>query len=141
MSHPEKEKFNTEEKFFDYTYMRYPRALNDSPDFEHISIEARTLLAMIFDRYEVSKINSDRFTDKEGNVYVVYTLEQACKKLRCSNSKATRIFKELEENGFITRKRQNRSTPYKIYINDKFFELIKYKPAALQNSNPRVYKM
>lgn len=126
---------------FDYPFIRYPRALIDSPLFSHISIEARTLFAMIIDRFCLSAINADRFTDENGDIYVIYTLEQVCEKLGCSNTRTQRIFKELESNGMIIRKRKNRLSPYRIYITDTFYELIKCELTASRNDSSRVYKI
>lgn len=108
----------------DYPFLRFPKALIDSPLFSHISIEARILLALILDRMSLSEINSDRFTDKNGNVYVIFTVEEASEKLGCSQPKVIRVFKELESNGMIVRKRNLRSLPYRIYLTKKFSELI-----------------
>lgn len=124
---------------FDYPFIRYPRALIDSPLFTHISIESRTLLAMILDRFCLSSINSDKFTDENGDIYVIYTLEQVCKKLGCSTTRTQRIFKELERNNMIIRKRKNRLSPYRIYITNTFYELIKRELVTSQNNNSRVY--
>lgn len=123
----------------DYPYFRYPRALTDDPLFRKISIEARTLLAMILDRFSLSTVNADKFTDENGDIYVIYTLEQVCEKLGCSYTRTQRIFKELEENGMIIRKRQNRLSPYRIYVTDSFCELIKREVTTSQNEDSRVY--
>lgn len=125
----------------DYPFIRYPRALIDSPIFNRISIEARTLLALILDRFGLSTVNSDKFTDENGDIYVIYTLEQVCQKFGCSNTRTQRIFRELENNGMIIRKRKNRLSPYRIYLTSTFYEFIKYEPATLQNDSSRVYNL
>ncbi len=117
----------------EYPFLRYPRALIDSPFFAHISIEARTLLAMILDRYSLSVINSDRFTDKNGEVYVIYTVEEICEKFRCSRPKATKFFKELENNKLIYRIRTNGSRPSKIYITQELLNGINFDFAKQKN--------
>ena len=125
---------------FNYTFIRYPRALIDNPEFLHISIEARTLLAMIFDRYTVSEINSDRFTDKNGGIYVIYTVEELCKKLGCSKTKVHRLFNELETCGMIKRYRDNRCRPSRIQITPLFIDGIKSDYAKSQNKPSRSLK-
>lgn len=109
----------------DYTFIRYPRALISNPVFTHISIEARTLLAMIFDRLELSQINSERFSDESGRVYVIYTVEEICEKIGCGNKKVTKLFRELEANEMIYRRRTNGSRPSKIYLTNNFFNALK----------------
>lgn len=93
--------------------------------FSHISIEARMLLALILDRHNLSEINSERFTDKNGAVYVVYTIDEVCRKFGCSATKTNRIFKELENKNMITRNRKNRLSPYRIFLTDTFYEFMK----------------
>ncbi len=121
----------------DYPYMKFPRALISNKQFHHISIEARTFLAMILDRANVSALNSERFTDKNGEIYVVFTLEQVCEKLGCSKTRATRIFKELENSNMIVRKRKNRLSPYRIYLTDTFYDVIKCELTTSQNNISR----
>lgn len=101
---------------FDYSYIRYPRALIDSPLFSHISVEARTLFAMILDRFCLSSINAERFTDEYGEIYVIYTNDEVCKKFGCSKPRVLRMFRELEDENMIIRKRKNCCFPYRIYI-------------------------
>lgn len=122
----------------EYTFIKYPRALTENPVFLKISIESRTLLALIFDRYGLSKINSDKFTDENGNVFIIYTIENACKILACGKAKALRIFKELEENGFISRKRINGCKPLRIYLTQKFFNSLKPDFANSENKTLQV---
>ncbi len=126
---------------FDYPYIRYPRALIDSPVFSHISIEARTLLAMILDRFCLSTINADRFTDENGEIYVVYTVEEVSEKLGCGNTRTLRIFKELESNGLIIRSRKICCMPYRIYITERFSEYIKQEFPNTENDNSRVHEI
>lgn len=110
---------------FDYTFLRYPRALFTNPVFASISIEARTLLALILDRLELSQSNSERFSDENGNVYVIYTVEEICKKFGCGNKKVTKLFRELEASEMIYRRRTNGSRPSKIYLTKNFFNALK----------------
>lgn len=125
-------------EILDFPFIRYPRAFISNPVFSDISIEARTLFAIFLDRFELSNLNSERFTDDNGEVFVVFTLREVCEKLGCSNTRAIRIFKELENKGLIKRKRENRTVPYRIYITDLFCEFTNCKSATLQNDNPRV---
>lgn len=92
---------------------------------------------MILDRLELSQINSERFSDENGKVYVIYTVEEVCEKFGCSAERTTRIFKELEKNGMIKRYRKNRLTPYRIYITDAFYDILKSDVTNPQNPNSR----
>ena len=129
------------EDIFDYPFIRYPRALIDSPMFSHISIEARTLFAMILDRFCLSTINADRFTDDNGEIFIIYTVEEVCEKLGCGNTRALRIFRELETENMIIRKRNNCCMPYKIYITERFSEYAKQELANAENDNSRIHEI
>ena len=126
---------------FDYPFIRYPRVLIDNPMFSHISIEARTLLAMILDRFCLSTINADKFTDENGEIYVVYTVEEVSEKLGCGNTRTLRIFKELESNGLIIRSRKICCMPYRIYITERFSEYAKQELANAENDNSRIHEI
>ncbi len=124
----------------DYPFIRYPRALIESPIFSHISIEARTLFAMILDRFYLSVINADRFTDKHGEIFVIYTVEEVCEKLGCSRAKAMKIFRELENNEMIFRRRTNGCKPSKIYITRRFSDDLKQDFAKSENETLQSHK-
>ena len=117
----------------DYSFIKFPRALIDGEKFRNISIEARTLLALIFDRYGLSEINNDRFTDKNGEIYVIYTVEKVCESFGCGRTKALRLFRELESYGMITRKRTNGCKPSRIYLTQQFLNGLKQDLANSQN--------
>ena len=114
-----------EKSKIDYIYMRYPRALFKNSYLKSVSIETRTLFAMLYDRLELSEINSERFTDENGEIYVIYTIEELCEELTCSKTKVNRMFNELTDKGLITRKRKTHSSPYRIYISSTVCDLIK----------------
>lgn len=116
-----------------YSFIRFPRAFTEDPIFRKISIDSRILLALIFDRSELSEMNAERFTDKNGEIFVIYTVEEVCKNLKCGKSKALRMFKELEQNNMILRKRTNGSRPSKIYITPLFINSLKQDLAKYQN--------
>ena len=80
-----------------------------------LSLEAKVLFSLILDRTDLSLKNEWR--DKEGKIYVYYTVEEASEKLGYSKSKTTRIFKELEDTNYIRRKRQGLCKPNMVYIN------------------------
>lgn len=103
-----------------FPFIKYPRALIDSPMFSHISVESRTLLALLLDRLGVSKMNSDRFTDKNGEVFVIFTIDETRSKLGCGRNKAQRLFRELEEQGLIERRRNGYGKPHNIRLTEQF---------------------
>lgn len=91
------------------------------------------MLALILDRLELSQMNSERFSDENGNVFVIYTIDEICEKFGCSNKKVTRLLRELEANEMILRRRTNGSRPSKIYLTKKFFSALKQDVAKCPN--------
>lgn len=64
-----------------FPFIKLPRSLIDDPNFSGLSAEAKLLFSLILDRMGVSQINADRFTDKNGNLFVYYTIQEICIKL------------------------------------------------------------
>jgi len=80
-----------------------------------LSLEAKVLYTMIIDRTDLSLKNDWR--DKNGKVFVYFTVDEAAKMLGCSNKKAGNVFTELEHYMCITRKRQGLGKPSLVYLN------------------------
>ena len=116
-----------------YTFIRFPRAFYTNPVFKEISLEGRNLLILLYDRLELSKLNSERFTDENGEVFVIYTVEEICDKFGCGNKKVTKLFRELEASGMIYRRRKNGSRPARIYLTNKFLNELETEFAKCQN--------
>ena len=82
---------------------------------EEISNDAKLLYALLLDRASISKLNG--FVDEDGTVRVYFTVEQAQKKLCRSRQCTTKIFRELEDCGLISRKKQGLGKPAVITLN------------------------
>ena len=115
-----------------------PRDLLESPKYQHIPMDTRTLFIMILDRCKLSCRNSDKFTDESGAVYAIYTIEEICEKFRCGKNKAVRMLRELESANLIYRKRKLSCMPYRIYVTEEFSEFSKAEFPNSQNGNSRI---
>ena len=100
----------------DKFYMLPKRLLESDCD---LSLEAKILYTFILDRADLSFMNDWR--DKNGHLYVYYTIEDAQTMLGCGKSKAIRVFQELEEKQFIRRKKQGLGKPCMVYLNYQRF--------------------
>lgn len=98
------------------TYVQVPRLLFDAP-YDNLTDDARVLYGLLLDQVEVSYDNPDRWIDN-GRAYVTYKREALMEMFGVKQEKATKTFRELEERGFIERKRQEFGKPAKIYLND-----------------------
>ena len=92
------------------SYLRLPRFLI----MTDISNEAKVLYALLLDRASISIKNG--YVEPTGEARVYYTLDEAKDKLHKSRQVTTRIFRELETNELIVRKRQGQGRPSLITI-------------------------
>lgn len=77
-------------------------------DRDNLSLGAMVLYGLIFNRYNCSlrAENQKRFIDEEKETFCIFTVEEACRRLHCSQPTVTKWFRELEEEGLIVRHKQ-----------------------------------
>ena len=93
-------------------YMQMPRWLfNEDID---LSTEAKFLYMLLYDAASVSKKNNNAAAD--GTIYVWYTLQTVQEKMHCSDKTATKLFNELEQQGYICRKKQGVGRQSDVYM-------------------------
>ena len=87
-----------------FSFFRIPKALFQEQQFQDLSTDAKTLYGILLDRMSLSVKNE--WFDKKGRVFIIFTIEDVKRTLRCADNKATRLLRELEEFGLIERKRR-----------------------------------
>ena len=87
-----------------FSFFRIPKALFQEQRFQDLSTDAKTLYGILLDRMSLSVKNE--WFDKKGRVFIIFTIEDVKRTLRCADNKATRLLRELEEFGLIERKRR-----------------------------------
>lgn len=70
-------------------FLPYPKFLINSG----LNLTAREVYALLFHRTTLSKLNG--WTDKEGNVYIIYPVGELARDLDCSIRTVTRALKSL----------------------------------------------
>ena len=90
------------------------KALFQEQRFQNLSTDAKTLYGILFDRMSLSVKNE--WFDKKGRVFIIFTIEDVKRTLRCADNKATRLLRELEEFGLIERKRRGQGKPCLVYV-------------------------
>ena len=105
-----------EEQSENYSFYRIPKLLFTEEIFEELSTEARVLYGLLLDRISLSREHG--WINEKGHVYVYYTIESVKRSLRCGNTKACRLLKELESFGLIERKQQGLCKPSIIFVKD-----------------------
>ncbi len=99
-----------------FTYYRVPKILIADNKYKELSADAALLYGLLLDRICLSAKNKERFADKNGDLFVYFTLNDVQKSFNCGHDKATRLFNELEIFGLIARKRQGKGKPNRIYV-------------------------
>jgi len=97
-----------------FSFFRIPTALFQEQQFQDLSTDAKTLYGILLDRMSLSVRNE--WFDKKGRVFIIFTIEDVKRILRCADNKATRLLRELEEFGLIERKRRGQGKPCLVYM-------------------------
>ena len=97
-----------------FSFYRIPKALFQEQRFQNLSTDAKTLYGILLDRMSLSVKNE--WFDKQGRVFIIFTIEDVKRTLRCADNKATRLLRELEEFGLIERKRRGQGKPCLVYM-------------------------
>ena len=97
-----------------FSFYRIPNALFQEQRFQSLSTDAKTLYGILLDRMSLSVKNE--WFDKKGRVFIIFTIEDVKRTLRCADNKATRLLRELEKFGLIERKRRGQGKPCSVYV-------------------------
>lgn len=98
-----------------FSFYRIPKVLFTEERFRSVSAEAKVLYGLLLDRMSLSCKNG--WLDKEGRVYIIFTIEEVMTALGCADQKAGKLLHELESKcRLIERKRQGLGKPNLIYV-------------------------
>ena len=101
-------------------FWKFPKFLIENKKYEKLSNDARVAYMLIKDRYRYSL--SNQWIDADGNVYVIFTIEQLRELLHVGKNKAISIKKslidldllEIEKQGFDPKSQKN--LPDRFYL-------------------------
>ena len=98
-----------------FSFYRIPKVLFTEERFRSVSAEAKVLYGLLLDRMSLSCKNG--WLDKEGRVYIIFTIDEVMTALGCADQKAGKLLHELENKcRLIERKRQGLGKPNLIYV-------------------------
>lgn len=98
-----------------FSFYRIPKVLFIDPQYQGISVEAKALYGLLLDRMSLSVKNN--WMDKDGRVYIIFTVEDIMAAMGCGDQKVGKLLNELEKKaGLIERKRQGLGKPNLIYV-------------------------
>lgn len=100
-----------------YSFYRIHKVLFTDACFRRISVEAKVLYGLLLDRMALSIKN--RWLDRQGRVYIIFTIADIMETLGCAEQKANRLLGELDTAkgaGLIERVRRGLGRPNVIYV-------------------------
>lgn len=120
-----------------YSFYRIPKTLLTDPRYKGVSIEAKVLYGLLLDRMGLSMKNG--WMDNERRVYIYFTQEDAMALMSCGKDKATKLFRELDQDGIglIERKKQGQGRPTRIYVKNFLLPPDPSQPRQEQTPQPR----
>lgn len=95
------------------SFLAFPKELL-MDKYSHISLDAKVLYSVLLDRVSLSVKNN--LVDVNGNVYIVFKQTEIMDLLGFAKQKVQKLFKELEQNFLIDRKRQGCNLPDLIFV-------------------------
>ena len=101
-----------------YRYLAVPKELLENSAFSGLDYGAVILYAKMLERASLSARHEDSFTDENGRLFIIYTVEQMEKDIQRSHPTVIKFTKQLAEIGLIEKVRQGQGRPTKIYIKD-----------------------
>ena len=107
-------------------FYQFPKWLLEE-ECKHLSIRAKIVYMLVFDRRTYSIKNN--WYDKNGDVYVYFTIEELMETLSCSRQTIINAKKELNDCGLIKEVYQGLNRPNRIYI----FGSLENRPLEVQN--------
>ena len=95
-------------------FLRFPLTLLANPQYKEMSLEAKFVYALLLNRLTLSQKNG--WINDDGEVYLIYTREEASATLNISYKKAIAAFRELIEHRLLVEQRQGRGYPNLLYV-------------------------
>ena len=101
-----------------YRYLSVPKELIENRNYSSLDLGAVILYAKMIERASLSAQHIDKFTDENGRLFIIYTVEQMKKDIQRSQPTIVKWTKQLEDIGLIEKVRQGQGKPSKIVIMD-----------------------
>ena len=95
-------------------FFQVPKVFMTSAKYKKLSAEAKLAFAILSDRLQLSIKN--KWFDKNGNIYFIYTGEQLAEILGCSQSKVTAVKNELKTANLLLVKRTGQGRAGHLYL-------------------------
>lgn len=97
-----------------FRFYKFPQSLISSTRYNRITNDAKLLYTLMLDRTSLSVKNS--WYDRNGKLFIYFTIREIEESLQCSHNKAVRTLDELESVKLIQRVKQGQGRPTRIYV-------------------------
>lgn len=97
-----------------FAFYMIPKEIVEDKPYCDLSDGSKLLYSIILDRVKLSRQHG--WIDEQNRVYIVFTVEEVQRTLRCAKQKATKLMQELESIGLIEKKRQGLGKPNLLYV-------------------------
>lgn len=121
-----------------FSFFRIPKALFQEQRFQNLSTDAKTLYGILLDRMSLSAKNG--WLDKQGRVFIIFTIEDVKRTLCCADNKAMKLFRELEKFGLVERKRRGLGKPSLVYVKNFSSDLSNERVQNRENHESGAFK-
>ena len=101
-----------------FSFYTLPRLLLSSKKFKGLHKLAAVLYGMMLSRLALSAKREEDFTDTEGRLYILYTIDQVQADLRCARATAVKLMRQLVEYGLLEKKRRGQGKPNLLFVKD-----------------------
>jgi len=99
-------------------FYQLPQELLHDEAFNGLDGWAIILYSVMLDRKKLSEVNSTDFSDKDGRIYIIFTIQEVMKLCRCAEKYAVKMLSQLEKSGLIEKRKQGQGKPNIIYVNE-----------------------
>ncbi|SOC45079.1 replication initiator protein A [Salinicoccus kekensis] len=102
------------QKYNQETFYKLYKFLFKDDRLKQMSDSAKIAYTLFRDRFYLSQQNN--WIDKNGHIYLHFTIAEICDVLGCANQKATKLKRELKQFGLLEEERVGFNKPNKIYM-------------------------
>lgn len=128
------ELFYSENDYYqEYRFIKTPAILISSKLYQNLSLGAKMLYSILAARQSLSLKNKDKYTDENGKIFLIYTIESLKDVLCLSKNTVIKYKKELIEFELLFERRMGQGLANRIYILKP-----KYQELAKNTRSPRI---
>lgn len=107
----------------------------DNGKYARLPEAVKKLYSLFYNRYKLSKINKNKFTDEDGNIFFNYTLQAIQSALHCCRETALKYKNMLIEFGLVAQQRLGLNKANRYYLLEPNYEKADFyqeKPAKIK---------